>query len=77
MPNKLTIKLEPPNDTNGSGTPVNGNKPMIEAILINVCIDNHIIIPKAINLAKLSLLFLIILKPLIINNTNKDKNNKR
>ena len=28
MLNKLTIKLEPPNDTNGRGTPVNGNKPI-------------------------------------------------
>lgn len=76
MLNKLTIKLEPPNDTNGRGTPVNGNKPIIEAILIKACTANQIIIPKANNLAKLSLLSLIILKPLSIKKTNKERNNK-
>ena len=56
MPNKVTNKFVPPKETKGNGTPVSGNKPMILAMFINICADNQTTMPKATNLAKLSVL---------------------
>jgi hypothetical protein len=59
----IMIKLDPPYDTNGSGTPVKGMSATIALRLITVCSDIHDVTPIASNLPNPSCARLAILNP--------------
>jgi hypothetical protein len=44
-----TTRAEPPNDTNGSGTPVIGRSPVTAPRFTTACTPIHAVIPAAMN----------------------------
>ena len=51
---RLTSSAEPPNDTNGSGTPVIGMRPITAPMFTAACTSNHAVMPMATSSEKRS-----------------------